>query len=471
MSREKDLVKNTFVLAIGKVLPQLTAFITLPILTACLTKSDYGTYDLIATLIMLVIPIATLQIQSAAFRFLIDCRNEYNKSSEIISNIFVVTVPVSVISGIVVQFFFTELGLIGRTLISLYFILDTMYLTIGQIVRGLGHNRNYSIASIVLSIVNMISVVLTIQFARMGITGVLIGLCLANLVAVLYLGGTIRLHDYFKLSYVSSKKIKELLGYSWPMVPNNLSNWVLKLSDRLVIIAFIGIEANAVYAVANKIPNLLSVAQGVLVMAWQENASIAVNDEDASDYYSKMFDTFFSFLIALTAVLISATPILFRLLIRGNYSEAYIQIPILILAMFFYCMAAFEGGIYVAHKRTKSVGITTMAAATINLLIDLLLVKSIGITAGSISTLAAYFALFIFRMVDSQKFQNMKYKIGKQTICYAIIIIMLIMCFLQNITLNIINAIIGVALLFVLNHSYIKEFFIKGKNIINKRGR
>ena len=87
MSREKDLVKNTVVLSVGKFLPKLCSFITLPVLTACLTKAEYGTYDLIATLIMLIIPIATLQIQSAAFRFLIDCRGDHDASSGIISNI------------------------------------------------------------------------------------------------------------------------------------------------------------------------------------------------------------------------------------------------------------------------------------------------------------------------------------------------------------------------------------------------
>ncbi len=76
MSREKELVKNTFILGLGRFLPKLVQIITLPVITACLTKNEYGTYDLIATLVMLLMPIATLQIQSAAFRFLIDCRGD-----------------------------------------------------------------------------------------------------------------------------------------------------------------------------------------------------------------------------------------------------------------------------------------------------------------------------------------------------------------------------------------------------------
>ena len=76
MSREGKLAKNTMIIAIGTFLPKLASFITLPILTGCLTKTEYGTYDLINVLVSLLLPAATLQIQAAAFRFLIDSRGK-----------------------------------------------------------------------------------------------------------------------------------------------------------------------------------------------------------------------------------------------------------------------------------------------------------------------------------------------------------------------------------------------------------
>jgi hypothetical protein len=90
-----------------------------------------------------------------------------------------------------------------------------------------------------------------------------------------------------------------------------------------------GIEANAVYVVANKIPGLLSIAQNTFTMAWQENASVVSRDRDASEYYSSMFRTMFDLMAGFFGLLIAATPILFRLLIRGDYAAAYNQIPIL----------------------------------------------------------------------------------------------------------------------------------------------
>ncbi len=451
MSREKDLFKNTLILSIGRFVPQLMSIITLPILTARLTKAEYGTYDLITTLIMLVIPIATLQIQSAAFRFLIDCRGDQLRSSEIISNIFIVTIPVSLVVCIGIQCAFPGLPGPVRLLVGSYFFLDTIYLTMGQIARGLGKNRDYSIGAIMLSVINMLGVVLLVNFSGKGLWGVYASLTAANAIALIFIISKTKLPAYLRMSVGSLGMIKELLAYSWPMVPNNLSTWVLKLSDRLVITAFLGIEANAVYGVANKVPNILSMAQSIMVMAWQENASIAAKDTDARKYYSKMLDFCFSFMAGASALLIGATPILFRLLIRGDYAEAYFQMPVLILAMFFFAMSSYFGGIYIAFKKTVSVGITTMAAAAVNLIIDLCLVRVIGITAGSLSTLVAYIILYVYRMIDVQKFQKVNVNIQRQALQVLVILVMLILCFLQRPLLNLINILAGIIVFIAFN--------------------
>ncbi|MBR2760493.1 MAG: oligosaccharide flippase family protein [Solobacterium sp.] len=449
-------------------MPKVFAFITLPILTAYLTKKEYGTYDLIATLVMLAIPVATLQIQTAAFRFLIDCRGDKEKSSEIVSNIFAVTIPVSLIVSIIVQFFFREWSMAIRIMIAVYFFLDTIHLTVAQVARGIGNNKAYSVSAIIVSATSMLTIVATVSFMRIGLLGVCISLALSQLFSTIYLIWKIDFFSYLSFRRISRKGIRELLAYSWPMVPNNLSGWVLKLSDRLVITAFLGVEANAVYAVANKIPNLLSTAQAIMVMAWHENASIAVEDQDADQYYTKMLDRVFDLMFGCTVLLIAATPILFRLLIRGDYAEAYYHMPVLILAMFFCVMASYFGGIYIAHKRTVNVGISTMVAAGINLMIDLLFVNIIGIWAGSVSTLVSYIVLYVYRMMNTQTFQKIEVNYKKQILLILIMIVLLISCFMQKPVLNIINIVAAVVLFFALNKDVVRVLWKRAAGKIKK---
>ena len=101
MNRGKELAKNTLILSIGTFLPKFAALITIPIITAHLTKVEYGTYDLLATLVSLLLPVVTLQIHSGAFRFLIDCRDNPEEKKRVITNIYLFLVPVSLITLVV----------------------------------------------------------------------------------------------------------------------------------------------------------------------------------------------------------------------------------------------------------------------------------------------------------------------------------------------------------------------------------
>ena len=211
MKREKNLIINTAVLSIGKFLPKLSNFITLPILTAYLSKKEYGTYDLITTLIMLVMPIATLQIQSAAFRFLIDCRNNKEKASQIITNVWVVVLPISIIGSIIVQFFFPMYSVTERILISLFFFLDSVSITIGQISRGIGNNKAYSIAAIIGALIFVISIIVGVCCINTGFITVIIANILSLLGCVFYLFKETSAASYFDKNQYSTKCIKQHL--------------------------------------------------------------------------------------------------------------------------------------------------------------------------------------------------------------------------------------------------------------------
>lgn len=466
MNREKSLAKNTFIIAIGTFLPKFSSIITLPIITGGLTKAEMGTYDLISTLVSLFLPVATLQIQSAAFRFLIDVREDDKETKRIITNIISFILPTSLIALTILYLCLENASPVIRWLICLYFFSDILMLSTQQIVRGLSNNKLYSASSVTISFSNMLLIVLTISVGKQGLVGVLASITIATTIGLILLLVKGHILSRIDVSLLSKKTLLEMLSYSWPMIPNSLSNWVLSFSDRAVLTAFIGLEANAIYSVANKIPVLFTTVQGTFVFAWQENASLASKDSDADTYYAEMFDSIFGILVGIMALLIAATPILFWLLIRGDYKEAYYQMPILFMGMLFSAMASFIGGIYVAHKKTRSVGVTTILAAACNLVIDLVFVHKIGIFAASISTLVSYVFLTIYRMVDVQKFQKVKFNTGRFCLLIALLVLMCAICWINTVALNVLNIILGCIIAVVVNRKIMKIILLtlKQKN-------
>lgn len=471
MSREGKLAKSTFLLSIGTFLPKLASFITLPILTRYLTTEEYGTYDLITVMVSLLLSAATLQIQTAAFRFLIDVKNDKNEIKSIVTNVFTFILPTSFVAILILYFCLQGQAIQVRILICVYYLSDILVNAARQVSRGLSKNLVYSISAIISALGKMIFTVIFVWYFRIGLLGSVIALCVASALSFIFVFFKSKLYLYIDVLLISWSKIKELLKYSWPMVPNSMSMWVMRVSDRLVVTFCMGVSANAIYAVANKIPSLLTLAQNTFTMAWQENASIAVKDDDVDAYYASMFKVVYDLMAGSLGLLIAATPILFALLIRGGYDKAYYQMPILLLALFFYSMCAYLGGIYVAYKRTRSVGITTIAAAACNLVVDIALIEYIGLYAASGSTLVSYLFLLIFRMNDVRKIVKIQYPYVHLFLVLVILVIESVLCFQRNFYLNCINFAIGVVVFCILNRGLVKTVLIKVEKVLKKKSR
>lgn len=457
MNREKSLVKNTFILSIGTFLPKLASFVTLPILTGFLTKEEYGTYDLITVLVSLLLPAITLQIQTAAFRFLIDCREDEKKKKDIISNIYLFISAVSLVALVVTFFVLSDYDPWLRILICLYFFSDILANTARQVVRGLSANMSYSISAIIASIGKLIFAVVFVWYFKIGLVGATLALVASEVLSFAFLFFKQKLYRYIRFDHINKKVLKELIGYSWPMVPNSMSMWVMQLSDRLVVTSFMGIATNAVYAVANKLPSMLTLAQNTFTMAWQENASIVSKDEDTDAYYSSMFRTIYDLMAGFMGVLIALTPLLFRVLVQGDYWDAYNHIAILYMAIFFRSLCSFFGGIYVAYKKTKSVGITSMLAAACNLAVDLSLIHFIGLYAASGSTLVSYLLLFLFRLRGVKKLVDIHYEYKHMVIVMAFMIAECALSMAQWWPLDLVNLALSFTVFFVLNRPFVKK--------------
>ena len=330
-----------------------------------------------------------------------------------------------------------------------------------QTARGLGDNFSYSVGAIIGSLSKIFLTVLGVLLFKEGLSAAIIALIVASTFSSLFIVIKSRLFKCVDFKKVSWSEIKQLISYSWPMVPNSMSMWVMNVSDRLVITFVMGLEATAIYAVANKIPQILSIAQSTFTMAWQENASLTSDDNDVGEYYTKMFDLILDIMTGFLAAIIAATPILFIILIHDDYQASYPQLPILFLAFLFSTMSSFLGGIYVAFMKIKSVGLTTLAAAAINLIVDLFLVSLIGITAASLSTLISFFALVVFRMINVRNFVKIKYNYKKIVVYLAILILMCVICFFRNPYLDIVNFVVGMVMFAILNRKLLAVIFRK----------
>jgi O-antigen/teichoic acid export membrane protein len=464
MKREKNLLANTFILGVGSILPKFSTFLILPILTAYLTKTEYGLYDLILTSMSFILPIFSLQIEHAVFRYLIDLK-VINERKKIITNSVVYILCASIVLLILSLIILKQYENYIKYLICVYVVLNLFYRYILQVCRGLKLLKNYSLGSIIQSFLMVLLIFVFVKEMNMGFYGLLISLVISIFIAIIFVFISSRVIKLFSFKFYDFESIKKLLSYSLPLLPNSISWWIVSVSDRWIVTAILGIEMNAIYAISNKIPSLFKLVYNNFNLAWQESASITSKDSDVREYYTNIFNYLFNFLMGMLLLLITISPLIFKIFIDEAYFLAYYQMPILFSAMLFSSLSSYYGGIYVAFKKTKSIGISSVIAALFNVLVNLVFVSKIGLYAASFSTLLSYVVLTLYRAIDIQKYIYIKYNFTKIIGLLFILTIVSIINYLNIYYLNILNFIVAVIMSIILNRSLIKQTVLK---LINK---
>ena len=469
MNREKELFKNTAIVGIGKISTQVITFFLLPVYTALLSTEEYGIVDLLNTLVMLLVPIISFQIEQAIFRYLVENRENLSEEKKIISTA-IYTVIIQIIIYTMVFFIFSNfINNQYKEFLLINVIACTLSSVMLQITRGLGSNVKYSIGNFIIASSTIIFNILFIVIFKFGAYGMLMANFIANTLCVIYVFLVDKLYKYISFKEFKKVVLKKLWKFSIPLIPNTISWWIFNASDRIIVTSIMGSGANGILAAAQKFSNVYATIFGIVNVTWTETATLYVNDKDRDVFFSKMINIIMRLFIALCIGIIAFMPFVFPIMVNENFGEAYYQIPILILASCCNVMVSLLSAIYIAKKDTKAIAKSSYISAILNIIINIALIKFIGLYAASISTFAAYFIIMLNRYKDIKKYVSLKMDNKMLLIAGIIILLILIIYYINNFILNLIGVIIACIYAFFSNRKYIKiiiEFF--RKKIVNK---
>ena len=174
-----------------------------------------------------------------------------------------------------------------------------------------------------------------------------------------------------------------------------------------MVSGFIGAEANGIYAVSYKVPTFLTLLSTVFMQAWQFSAvSESENDKkEHIEFFSKVWSSFQSVMfLAGWAIVAFSIPVI-KMLTTPDYYSAWKYIPLLAASMVFNSFANFMGSVYVVEKRSKNSFLTAMLGAVLNIVLNFLLIPTLlGVHGAAIATFVSYFAIFVIRAINVQKY-------------------------------------------------------------------
>lgn len=423
MKKYKELLGNIGLLTLSNFGSKILGFLLIPLYTAVLTTEEYGNYDFITVTISLLIPILTLNISDAALRFLLDKHKDKRDVCNVSLKINLFSILILIILAILNNIF-KIVGILNSFLFYfiILYIVTVLYQYFQNVIRGLDKVKILAISGIINSALMMTLNIYFLLILKIGLSGFFLANIISNAIATIYL--FVNAKDSIDILHKSNKKLKkEMISYSKPLMLNSIGWWINNVSDRYVIIYMCGAAANGIYSVSYKIPSILSIIQTIFNQAWGISAIKEFNKDDNDDFFKRIYTSYNLIMVISCSVLILFTKILASILYSNEFYSAWKYMPFLMISVVFSALSGLLGGIFSAVKDTKTLGVTTVIGALLNIILNIILIKFIGVIGAAIATLFSIFCVWIIRIFKVKKYIKLNLNLKNDVLAYVILII------------------------------------------------
>ena len=403
-NKYKMLAKNSILFAMANFGSKLLKFVIVPLYTYCLTTTEYGTVDILTTTVSLLAPFLLLGLNEAVLRY---SMNPDYTPSEVFSNCISVFALMSVICCFLSSVF-NEIVIFQGYWWLFYFllVLNSLESLLLAFLKGIGCNKQFAFAGILNTVVLLTSNIILLVYMKMGIRGYLYSMILGYFSSILFILASVKVYKYFSVSLCNFRMIKILLKYSFPLMPNAIMWWIMNASDRYVILWFLGEAAAGIYAVAYKIPSILSVLTSIFHQAWQISAIQEDGANDKKVFYGSVFSIYSELLILASSIVIMFIKPLIVLVTQIEYHSAWKYVPFLALGALFSGMCSFEGINYTVSGKTIGAFTTSVMGAIINTVLNIILTPYLGLQGTAIATFVGYYILWLVRARETRRLKR-----------------------------------------------------------------
>jgi O-antigen/teichoic acid export membrane protein len=180
--------------------------------------------------------------------------------------------------------------------------------------------------------------------------------------------------------------------FGLPMVPQQLSGWILGAGDRVVVRHILGSAAVGRYSVAYNVGSLGFILLVFVNQAWMPRIYAAADQVARSRLLASSRDMMNLLLIPVVCGLAAGAPLVLEVWVPPSFHPAELTPIVAIVAI-----CTFPFGQFLANLRalmsggkTGRAAMATLVAATVNIGLNFVMVPFIGITGSAIATVLSY---------------------------------------------------------------------------------
>ncbi len=394
-----------------QVLTSLGTFFLLPIITKTLGTYDYGIWAQINITVSLISSLALMGLSMGFVRFLSsETENKVIKEA-VYSILFFVTISSS-LACLLLYTFAEPLAIVGfKDPEATYFIQAGSFLIILNALESISlfyfrvfrQIKKYSYLTLFETFGKLFFILILLKIGY-GLLGVIVATLIVQI--FIFLISLVGIISQIGLTLPRFTHIKEYLQFSLPLTPTSLVRWITESSDRYLVTYFLGLGSVGVYSAAYSIGNLIQLFVSPLQLILLPELSKLFDENKIDQVRTYMSHSLRYFLLitipAVFGLSALAKPLL-GIFTTQDFLSGWLVIPIIAFAGLLAGIFQILINILFLVKETKFATYINIIAAASNVMLNLLLIPSIGIIGAALSTLIAYLLMIILCIRISMK--------------------------------------------------------------------
>ena len=238
----KQLAKDSMIYGVGNAFAKIAAFVLIPVYTRYLTTYEYGTIEMMGTILWFMGGFCNLGLITSQTFLFFSVKEDKHEEKKLVTSMLQLRLIIGVIvicSAILMSsklniYFFD--GRLDKSLLPVAFIGYFCLMFKDQFIEILRYTRQAAkyIAIMVSKdvLLAIISIILIIFF-NMGVLGYYIGYCAAAATALIFTWKNMK--GYLSWSRLHTDWWRKLLKFGFPLVPMALGLVVINVTDRWCI--------------------------------------------------------------------------------------------------------------------------------------------------------------------------------------------------------------------------------------------
>ncbi len=405
----KVIVRHSFVYGLSNVLDKLVSFIMLPVYTRYLTPADYGIMELISMTTGIISLVVGMGLESAVIRFYFDYKEEADKKKVISSAIVGYGAMITALILMILPFS----GILAKLILDSseyksFFVIALLTLALNMILpivfaylRVQQKSIEYMVAKVGMTIVTLGMNIYLVVFAKMGVYGILLSSLVSFIIFTIIMVGITLKRTGIKIDY---KILKEMVIFGFPLIPSNLSAFMVHSSDRYFIKAYADMTTTGLYSLGYKIGTLINqFVTSPFIQIWSPRRMEFFDQPGKEQIFARIF-TYFCTLSLFVGLMISLlAKEVIHFMAPPDFWGAHKVVSIIVLSYIIFSFHYhFNVGIMM-KKATRYIAYVNVSNGLLNIALNFILIKRYTIWGAAVATLICFIVKVVLTYYYSNK--------------------------------------------------------------------